>query len=127
MIVVYKWDCKKVDTYPLVGKDSDVVYNVHWIVTGTSDQLDQHGNPYQDRIIGTQTLDTDDITEFIPFNDLTNEVVVEWTKSAMGEEEVASIEANIQSKINSLITPTSVTLTLGGETELPIEEIEEDI
>ena len=127
MIVAYKWDCKKLDAYPLIGEDSNVVYNVHWIVTGTSDQLDQHGNPYQDRIIGTQTLDTDDITEFIPFNDLTNEVVVEWTKSAMGEEEVASIEANIQSKINSLITPTSVTLTLGGETELPIEEIEEDI
>ena len=65
--------------------------------------------------------------EFISFNDLTNEVVVEWTKSAMGEEEVASIETNVQSKINSLITPTSVTLTLGGETELQIEEIEEDI
>tara|TARA_R110001606_G_scaffold232893_1_gene380310 strand:+ start:65 stop:442 length:378 start_codon:yes stop_codon:yes gene_type:complete len=125
MIVVYKWDCKKVDTYPLVGKDSDVVYNVHWIVTGTSDQLDQHGNPYQDRIIGTQTLDTDAITEFIPFNDLTNKVVVEWTKGSMGEEEVASIEANIQSKINSLITPTSVTLTLGGDPDLLIEEEEE--
>ena len=122
MIVTYNWDCKTVDAYPLVGEDPDVVYNVHWIVTGVSDQLDPQGNPYQARSIGTQVLSTDDITDFIPFEDLTNEIVVEWTKGAMGEEEVASIEASIQSQINSLITPTSVTLTVGGEPEPPVEE-----
>jgi len=122
MIVTYNWDCKTVDAYPLVGEDPDVVYNVHWIVTGVSDQLDPQGNPYQARSISTQVLSTDDITDFIPFEDLTNEIVVEWTKGAMGEEEVASIEASIQSQINSLITPTSVTLTVGGEPEPPVEE-----
>ena len=40
----------------------------------------------------------------------------------MGEEVVVSIEASIQSQINSLITPTSVTLTVGGEPEPPVEE-----
>ena len=30
----------------------------------------------------------------------------------MGDEQVASIEASIQSQIDSLITPTSVTLTI---------------
>ena len=122
MIVTYNWDCKTVDAYPLVGEDPDVVYNVHWIVTGVSDQLDPQGNPYQARSIGTQALSTDDITDFIPFEDLTNEIVVEWTKGAMGEEEVVSIEASIQSQINSLITPASVTLTVGGEPEPPVEE-----
>jgi hypothetical protein len=33
----------------------------------------------------------------------------------MGEEQVAGIEANIQSQIEALITPTSVTLLIGGE------------
>ena len=114
MATIFNWDCKTVDAYPLVGEDSDVVYNVHWIVTGVSDQLDSQGSPYQARSIGTQALSTDDIVDFIPFGDLTNEIVVEWTKGAMGDEEVASIESNIQSQINSLITPTSVTLTVGG-------------
>lgn len=122
MATVFNWDCKTVDAYPLVGEDPDVVYNVHWIVTGVSDQLDPQGNPYQARSIGTQALSTDDITDFIPFEDLTNEIVVEWTKGAMGEEEVTSIEASIQSQINSLITPASVTLTVGGEPEPPVEE-----
>ena len=128
MATIFNWDCKTVDAYPLVGEDSDVVYNVHWIVTGVSDQLDSQGSPYQARSIGTQVLNTDDITDFIPFEDLTNEIVVEWTKGAMGDEEVASIESNIQSQINSLITPTSVTLTVGGEPEPPVEgEPEEEI
>lgn len=122
MATTFSWDCKTVDAYPLVGEDPDVVYNVHWIVTGVSDQLDPQGNPYQARSIGTQALSTDDITDFIPFEDLTNEIVVEWTKGAMGEEEVTSIEASIQSQINSLITPASVTLTVGGEPEPPVEE-----
>jgi hypothetical protein len=89
------------------------VYNVHWIVTGISDQLDSKGNPYSATNIGTQVLNTSDITDFIPFEDLTNEEVVAWTQSAMGEEQVASIEANIQSQIDNLINPTSVTLTIG--------------
>jgi len=126
MTTTYNWNCKTVDAYPLIGEDPDVVYNVHWIVTGVSDQLDQQGNPYQARSIGTQVLSTDDITDFIPFEDLTNEIVVEWTKGAMGEEEVASIEANIQSQINLLITPASVTLTVGGEPEPPEPPVEEE-
>ena len=126
MTTTYNWNCKTVDAYPLIGEDPDVVYNVHWIVTGVSDQLDPQGNPYQARSIGTQALSTDDITDFIPFEDLTNEIVVEWTKGAMGEEEVASIEANIQSQINLLITPTSVTLTVGGEPEPPEPPVEEE-
>ncbi len=117
MATTYNWDCKTVDAYPTSEGETDVVYNVHWIVTGVSDQLSPAGSPYQARNIGTQTLSTDNITNFIPFGDLTNEIAVGWTKSAMGEEEVSSIEANIQSTIDSLITPSSITLTIGNDPE----------
>ena len=42
----------------------------------------------------------------------------------MGDEQVAQIEASIQNQINNLITPTSVTLTIGdpGPPEPPIED-----
>jgi hypothetical protein len=66
-------------------------------------------------VIGAQNITWNPEGTFIPFEDLTNEIVVEWTKSAMGEEQVASIEASIQSQINALITPTSVALLIGGE------------
>ena len=106
----YDWNCKTVDAYPQDGDYTDVVYNVHWIVTGTSDS---EGVTYSANSIGTQVLDTSGITDFIPFDELTNEQAVSWTKSAMGEEQVDSIETAIQSEIDNLINPTSVTLTIG--------------
>ena len=112
-MVTYDWNCKTVDAYPQDGEYTDLVYNVHWIVTGISDELKPDDTAYSATNIGTQTLDTSDVTEFIPFEDLTNEIVVGWTQGAMGEEQVASIEASIASQIENLINPTSVTLTIG--------------
>ena len=124
-MTTYNWNCKTVDAYPQDGEYTDLVYNVHWIVTGVSDQLDPQGVAYSATSIGTQTLDVNEVTDFIPFEDLTNEQVVAWTKGAMGEEQVASIEASIQFQINALITPTTVTLTIGEPVPPTEEEIEE--
>jgi hypothetical protein len=124
-MTTYNWNCKTVDAYPQDGEYTDLVYNVHWIVTGVSDELDPQGVAYSATIIGTQTLDTSEVTDFIPFEDLTNEQVVTWTKSAMGTEQVDSIEASIQSQIDALITPTTVTLTIGEPVPATEEETEE--
>jgi hypothetical protein len=113
MATTYDWNCRTVDCYPTDQSYTDVVYNVHWIVTGTSDTLDPEGNPYTASSIGTQTISTDDITDFTPFADLTNADVVAWTKAAMGADQVTALETNLQSQIDSEITPTSVTLTIG--------------
>jgi len=112
MNITYDWNCKTVDAYPLVGENTDVVYNVHWRVTAVSDQVDPEGNAYQASAIGTQTLSTEDITDFIPFDQLTNDQVVQWVKSTMGEESVGNLESSLQSQIDNLITPTSITLTI---------------
>ena len=111
-MITYDWNCKTVDVHPQEEGETDVVYNVHWIVTGFSDELDPEGNAYQSTSIGTQTVPLDPESEFIPFDELTNETVVGWTKNAMGEEQVTSIEANIQQAIDLEINPTSVTMTI---------------
>lgn len=106
-MITYDWNCKTVDVHPQEDEQTDVVYNVHWIVTGTD-------GDYSSNAIGTQIVPLSEGGAFIPFEDLTNEIVVEWTKEAMGEETVESIEAGIASQIESLINPTSVTMTIGG-------------
>jgi len=112
MATTYDWNCRTVDCYPTDQSYTDLVYNVHWIVTGTSDTLDPDGNAYTATSIGTQALSTDDITNFTPFANLTNSDIVAWTKEAMGTDQVTSLEDNIQSQIDLQITPTSVTLTV---------------
>ena len=91
------------------------MYNVHWRVTAVSDQVDPEGNAYQASAIGTQVLNTEDITDFIPFDQLTNDQVVQWVKGTMGEENVNNLENSLQSQIDNLITPTSVTLTIADD------------
>ena len=111
-MITYNWNCKTVDVHPQEEGETNVVYNVHWIVTGTSDQLDSEGNPYSTTNIGTQMVPLNPETPFIPFEDLTNETVVGWTQDAMGEEQVTDIEANIAANIELLINPISITLTI---------------
>ena len=62
MATTYNWNCKTVDCYPTDGQYTDVVYNVHWIVTGTSDTLDPEGNAYTATSIGTETISTSDLS-----------------------------------------------------------------
>ena len=114
MTVTYEWNCKTVDVHPTEGSETDVVYNVHWIVTGVSDELDPDGNAYQSSSVGTQIVHLDPESQFTPFNELTNEIVVGWTKEAMGEEQVEAIESGIKEFINEEINPTSVTMTIAG-------------
>ena len=111
-MITYDWNCRTVDAYPSVGGLKDVVYNVHWRVKGLSEELDIHENPYQATNIGTQTLNTEDITDFIPVDELTNDQVIKWVKLAMGEEVVSRVEENIKNQIDNLITPKSITLTI---------------
>lgn len=106
MEVTYDWNCKTVDVHPQEEGQTDVVYNVHWNVTGIEGE-------YSVTNIGTQVVSLSEGGAFIPFEDLTNEIVVEWTKGAMGEETVASIETSIANQIQDLINPTSVTMTIG--------------
>ena len=112
-MITYDWNCKTVDVHPQEEGQENVVYNVHWIVTGTSDKLDSNLVPYSSNAIGTQIVPLDEDGTFIPFEDLTNEIVVGWTKQAMGDEKVAEIEASINSQIEDQMHPKSVTLTIG--------------
>jgi hypothetical protein len=104
-MITYDWNCKTVDVVLQEEGLTDVVYNVHWIVTGTSDT-------YSSTSIGTQTVTLDESTPFIPFADLTNDIVVGWTKDAMGEEQVASIESGIADAIEKEINPVTATMQL---------------
>ena len=105
-MITYDWNCKTVDVHPQEEGQTDVVYNVHWIVTGVEGE-------YSVTNIGTQIVPLSEGSTFIPFEDLTNEIVVGWTKEAMGEETVGSIETGIANQIEALINPTSVTMTIG--------------
>ena len=118
-MINYIWNCREVDAYIEQAGNADVVYNVHWRVTGTEFVPDSEdndpptGKTYSASSIGTQVLNVESITDFIPWDEVTEPEVEAWTKAAMGEEQVLSIEASIANQIALLIAPVSVILTVG--------------
>jgi len=109
----YTWDCKTVDVYPNHDGHSDVVYVVHWRLNAESDQQDVDGNNYSASVYGTHSVNADDISNFIPFADLTNDTVTGWVTAGMGDDKVQSLKDGLDSNIDSQINPTSVTKTIG--------------
>ena len=64
-----EWNVKTVDCYPTKEKNSNVIYNVHWRVTKTTDE------EYTASSYGSQLLNTDDLDSFIDFDKVTTEHV----------------------------------------------------
>ena len=120
MAISYTWDVSTVDTYPSHTDDnsnteSDVIYNVHWRLTGEDDaNNDVDGNPQQGSIYGVVSLDVSDLSSFTAFDSVTSSTVQGWVESALGTDEVTSLKANIDAQIAEKVTPTTETKTIGS-------------
>lgn len=113
----YTWDCKTVDVYPSYESESNVVYNVHWRLNATSSEtheVDGEDVAYKASVYGTQSLSLEDIgSDFIPFENLSNETVSGWVQTNMGEEHVSDLKSNLDANIEEQINPTTETKTIG--------------
>ena len=115
MAISYSWNVSTVDTYPTHNSQSDVVYNVHWRLTATDDaNNDADGNNWTADVYGSQAVDTSDLSSFTAFADLTASDVQGWVEAALGADEVTAMKASLDATIAKLVTPTSVTKTIGS-------------
>jgi len=113
MAIQYSWDVNNVDVYPTLDNNADVIYNVHWRLTGTDDaNNDSNGNALTVTIYGTQFLDTSDISNFKAFANVNAATVQGWVETAMGADKIQVNKDIIDGRIALLVTPTSVTKTL---------------
>ena len=114
MAIGYTWNVSTVDTYPTKDSKSDVVYNVHWRLTATDGtNKDSDGNNWTASSYGTQSVDTSDLSSFKAFADLSASDVQGWVETAMGSDDVTALKTGLDARIALLITPTSVTKTIG--------------
>jgi len=109
MAITYTWNCTTVDTYPTKSDQADVIFNVHWRLNGVDDTEDENTvDSY-----GVVSLDTEDLSTFTAFADITEADVIGWVEAALGEEQVAALKASIDAQIAEKITPTVVTKKIG--------------
>ena len=102
MAVVNTWNVVQMDAYPEYDGEQDVVFTVHWTLTGVD------GN-YTGSVYGSVGVTLDPESPFTPYNELTLEQVVGWVQEALGPEQVASYEFNVATQIENQINPPVVT------------------
>jgi len=106
MANTYAWTINNLDVHPTENDLTNVVYNIHWTYTATSDQLDPEGNPYKTNFIGTSIVAPPSSEDFTPFEDLTESQVVGWLSE---DTSIINIQESADNALNDLINPTSVT------------------
>jgi hypothetical protein len=102
MATTYTWNIQQLDCYPEQDGHTDVVFVVHWILSG--EEAGFSGGVYGS--VGV-TLDPD--APFVSYADLTLAQVVGWVQAALGAEQVAAYEANVAQQINDQVVPPVVT------------------
>jgi len=93
----FTWLVKTLWTQTIDGEQNYVVI-ASYDVTGVD------GN-YTASLSNTAQFSTASVSPFIPYADLTNDIVVGWIQQELGDNGVNSIEACIQGQIDSQINP----------------------
>lgn len=123
MANTYTWSINSLDCIPSADGQNNVVSNVHWSVSATSDKtrtLTNYNNitstvPYSSSVYGVQPLTYTAGSPFTPYDGLTKDTVIQWVQSAMGAEQIAAIQTNLDNQIANLVNPPIVTLPLPWE------------
>jgi urease alpha subunit len=109
MANTYTWSITGLFCYPQSEGQTNVVFNTQWNVSAT----DGTNNA---SISGSQPLTYTAGNPFTDYSSLTKEQVIGWVQSAMGAEQVASIQSSLDNQLANLANPPIVTNKLPWET-----------
>ena len=97
MATTFSWKVNSM--YTVQQPDPDYVVNILWTLTGVDGEntASIDGN--------TQLAIDDKKTDFVPYDELTESIVLGWVQESLGEQGVANFEANVNGQIESMINP----------------------
>jgi hypothetical protein len=96
-MTTYTWTIENLYTQT-IADEADYVVIVNYLVVGVDGE-------FEASLTNLAQFSTENVETFIPYADLTNEIVVGWVQSVLGIDGVANLEACIQGQIDSLINP----------------------
>ena len=102
MTIAYIWQFDSLDVFPTYSTVADAVESMHWRLTA-DDALGHQAQAYGEAKAGPV-----DVDNFIPFDELTIEVVQGWCEAAIGTDEVNAIKASLVGQIDEQANPTIV-------------------
>ena len=99
-MTTYTWAVTALYTETIEG-DSNYVVIANYTVVGVDDT-------YSASLSNIARFSTESVSPFIPYEDLTEEIVIGWIQEDLGVDGVSNLEACIQGQIDSQINPPVV-------------------
>lgn len=103
MSITITWHIDALDCVPDVDGMVDYVVCAHWRCNGTDGTFS--GSVYNTQSFEVKASDPN----FVPYSELTEELVIDWVKNAIGVETVDATEENVINQIQDQINPKIVT------------------
>lgn len=103
MATTYSWNVVQMNAYPEVDGEQDVVFTVHWTLSGTD-------GTYTGSTYGSAGVTVDASAPFTPYDQLTQEQVLGWIWDSGVDKDAQ--EANVAAQIENQVNPTQVSLPL---------------
>jgi len=100
------WKIAACDRTVSLGGEADVITNVHWEVTDSETVSDVF---HSGRLYGSVGIDTDDLSSFTTYADVTENTAIAWAKAALGSDEVTRLEESVAAQITASKTPVTGT------------------
>lgn len=96
-MTTFTWKVLSLYTETIEGEQNYVVI-ANYEVVGVDGQ-------YTSSIQDSARFSTENVNSFIPYEDLTNDIVIGWVQSVLGPDTVANYEQSIQGQIDQQINP----------------------
>ena len=96
MATQFTWTIDQMFT--LQTPDPDYVVNVIWTLTGVDGE-------FTASIGGNTVFNSNQSSQFIPYNELTQDIVIGWVQASLGADGIANYEANVNGQIASMQNP----------------------
>ena len=107
---LYTWSITAMNCIPDLNGQVDYVVVSHWTCTGTD-------GTYFGSVYNTATFNVNpQKSNYIPYADLTEAEVIQWTQDALGQDVVQAVYASIDAQIETQVNPTIVTPPLPWQT-----------
>jgi hypothetical protein len=96
-MTIFNWKVTSLHTETIDGEQNYVVI-ANYEVVGVDGQ-------YSSSINDSARFSTANVNSFIPYEDLTNTIVIGWIQGILGVDGVANYEASVQGLIDTQINP----------------------
>jgi len=112
MANTYTWSINSMSCYPTYASQTDVVFQVGWTCTGASADTP----PLTASITNVADIVYNPNDPFIPYPQLTENVVIEWVQTTLTPDGVTAVQTTIDAGITSQSNPPIVTPPLPWNT-----------